>query len=624
MKHLKHFIVVVVLVLSYSQIAAMEYRVIEITAPDPEASVYVTGLNHYGQVVGQVYWSAPSGTDGVVFIWQNGQMTVLPNPNGMPPRLYSGPLINNNGDVVAQYTTDPLVSSFTGLWRNGAWTEIPTLGGLMSIPWDLNDNGVVVGNSFLPEVPNQVYHHGFAWRDGIMTDLPTLGLDLAFAKNVSNNGDIAGLAYSLSSLPNAHLVLWRNGQILDLGRGFPEDMNNAGHLVGQYVPLGGTQALDALWINGQRTMLGQLFNGPASEPKFINDLDHVTGWQRESITETEFRDHVYFWEDGTMVDIGNLGGGGDVSVRGMNNRDQIVGSSYVVDFGDRPYLWQDGLMTDLSIMTNQNFDGCGPSAINDAGQILINCGSSRAYLLDPFTTTSQGSNVQVDLGGSVSMTFASITAEGETRIIVNPTPPTTVGGFQINGIYYDLFTNATYSGPIQITLPYDPVRQPDPLLLRMFHYEPALGSWVDVTTNVDMASHTVSGVVTSLSWFGVGIPTRSFSGFLPPINPDGTSVFKLGRTIPVKFRLTDANGNAVTNAVVRLYLSKINNGTIGTEVNADSNSNADSGNIFRYSQEDGCYIFNLGTKTLSQGTWRLRAASDNGISYIVNFALKSK
>src|SRR5439155_26818322 len=41
-----------------------------------------------------------------------------------------------------------------------------------------------------------------------------------------------------------------------------------------------------------------------------------------------------------------------------------------------------------------------------------------------------------------------------------------------------------------------------------------------------------------------------FTGVNQPINQDGTSIFKLGQTFPVKFHLVDANGADVNNAVI--------------------------------------------------------------------------
>jgi hypothetical protein len=113
-----------------------------------------------------------------------------------------------------------------------------------------------------------------------------------------------------------------------------------------------------------------------------------------------------------------------------------------------------------------------------------------------------------------------------------------------------------------------------------------------------------------------------FGGILPPINADGSSIFKLGSTVPVKFQLRDANGAFVTTAVVRLYTAKISNGIAGTEIEAVSTAAATSGNLFRYDAGANQYIFNLGTKSLSAGTWQIRIAADDGASYACMISLK--
>ncbi|HVY62938.1 MAG TPA: hypothetical protein VHF22_14870, partial [Planctomycetota bacterium] len=48
--------------------------------------------------------------------------------------------------------------------------------------------------------------------------------------------------------------------------------------------------------------------------------------------------------------------------------------------------------------------------------------------------------------------------------------------------------------------------------LRILHYDAAAGAWVDVTTGVDTASHTVCGSVSSLSPFAIGLYRSTTSG----------------------------------------------------------------------------------------------------------------
>jgi hypothetical protein len=96
------------------------------------------------------------------------------------------------------------------------------------------------------------------------------------------------------------------------------------------------------------------------------------------------------------------------------------------------------------------------------------------------------------------------------------------------------------------------------------------------------------------------------SGILQPINTDGSSVFKLGRTVPVKFQLFDDLGMPVGTAFATIDLIKISDGVTGVYEEATSTSAADTGNIFRYDSETEQYIYNLNTDELETGTYVIR------------------
>jgi hypothetical protein len=100
---------------------------------------------------------------------------------------------------------------------------------------------------------------------------------------------------------------------------------------------------------------------------------------------------------------------------------------------------------------------------------------------------------------------------------------------------------------------------------------------------------------------------------LEPVNADGTSVFKLGSTIPTKFKLTGAcAGNPGLIASILFYKVTNNEGPVNE---ATSTSAADTGTVFRYSAGGDQYIYNLGTKTLSEGTWILGIDLHDGMGY---------
>jgi hypothetical protein len=113
----------------------------------------------------------------------------------------------------------------------------------------------------------------------------------------------------------------------------------------------------------------------------------------------------------------------------------------------------------------------------------------------------------------------------------------------------------------------------------------------------------------------------SWSEVLQPINKDGSSIFKLGSTIPVKFQLTGASAST-SNLVAHIYVAKVSNGVAGVEVEPLTNVNADAGNVFRYDASANQYIFNWGTKGLSEGTWQIRIDLGDGATHVVSVSLK--
>jgi len=114
----------------------------------------------------------------------------------------------------------------------------------------------------------------------------------------------------------------------------------------------------------------------------------------------------------------------------------------------------------------------------------------------------------------------------------------------------------------------------------------------------------------------------TFNGFLPPINNDGSSIFKAGSTVPVKFQLKDYNGAFVSTAVASITYAKVSGSVVGTEVEAVSTAASTTGNLFRYDLTSNQYIFNLSTKGLTTGTYQIKAILDDGTSQTVIISLK--
>ena len=140
------------------------------------------------------------------------------------------------------------------------------------------------------------------------------------------------------------------------------------------------------------------------------------------------------------------------------------------------------------------------------------------------------------------------------------------------------------------------------------------GKTIVIWTATDASSNSATATTTVTA-------TYLFGGILQPINADGSSIFKFGSTIPVKFQLTDYNGNFVTTAVATIRVAQISGGIVGTDTEAIStNTPATTGNLFRLA--DSQYIFNLATKPLLAGTWQIQITLDDGTLQTVMISLK--
>ena len=246
----------------------------------------------------------------------------------------------------------------------------------------------------------------------------------------------------------------------------------------------------------------------------------------------------------------------------------------------------------------------------------------------PTENTSEGDDVVVEPEPGMSMTFDNVTEGGSTTVEVSDTAPGGgPGGLEFQGVFYDINTTCVYDGPIAISFSYDDtgmtLEQEE--ALRLMHWLAMEQRWEDVTVlPVDTVNNVITGITDSLSVFAVAaLPV--FNGFLPPINmpPQAMSVFKQKSTIPVKFRLLDAQGNPAPDLEAVISGQMITNGVPG-DVNETLVSNqADSGNLFRYDAEAGQYVFNLSTKNLARGTYRIHVVTMDGlIDRWVDIAIK--
>jgi probable HAF family extracellular repeat protein len=108
----------------------------------------------------------------------------------------------------------------------------------------------------------------------------------------------------------------------------------------------------------------------------VNNRGQVVG----SSSTTSGVQHAFIWEDGTVIDLGTLGGLFS-SARAINKRGQIVGVAEDANGDDRAVLWEDGTITDLGTLGGPSSHARG---INDRGQLVGESttaeGALRAFL----------------------------------------------------------------------------------------------------------------------------------------------------------------------------------------------------------------------------------------------------
>ena len=151
-------------------------------------------------------------------------------------------------------------------------------------------------------------------------------------------------------------------------------------------------------------------------------------------------------------------------------------------------------------------------------------------------------------------------------------------------------------------------------------YSKAGGSFFNLgPTTVTVAATDTKGN-TAQCTFKVNV-VYSWSGFLQPINADGSPVFKLGTTVEVKFQFTDGS-SSITNAVPKFSYVK-QGGSVSAPVNeATSNAKPTTGDQFSFDAKSKQYYFNWGTKGLASGNYLLQIKLSDGIARTVKVGLK--
>jgi len=266
----------------------------------------------------------------------------------------------------------------------------------------------------------------------------------------------------------------------------------------------------------------------------------------------------------------------------------------------------------VSLTSASQFYADQPSAIYDSngtywlifryfgqtnlGGVSNSNANTDVYWIKSLPNTPVGTNVNVDLGYGSSITFSNVTVEGSSTIDTATTNPGNVPGvFKIGDFYYDINTNATYTGNMIISLKYsDSGMTPEQeASLRILHWLTASQTWEDATISVDTVNNILIGQVSSLSWIAIASgPVITWHGPISNINEGETYALNDGSTLPIKFSFKDSTGSFVYDPNVSVTVSGNGNGNGGSKTFFLGSGDED----IRYDAVTGQYIVNLHTK----------------------------
>ncbi|MGB7342962.1 MAG: hypothetical protein WBD20_02005 [Pirellulaceae bacterium] len=240
-------------------------------------------VNNDGEVVGSVKKGRGmfGGDRTDAFRWTaNGGLEtgLLPRVNvGLSPKELTGHAraINRDGDIVMMGQGIQMYALLRE--STGQSLDLGHLGGLVSIPYDVNDKQEVVGYTKV----GRTNVHGFLYRNGTMIDLGSLGRESG-AHGVNNKSEVVGSSKD-------HLARFRAFR----------------------------------WAEGRMENLGTL-GGEASNARAINDQSWIVG----NAETGEGNQHGFLYVDGKMLDLNEFVAKGDgweiTDAFAINERHQIA------------------------------------------------------------------------------------------------------------------------------------------------------------------------------------------------------------------------------------------------------------------------------------------------------------
>ena len=272
----------------------------------------------------------------------------------------------------------------------------------------LNNSGIVASwaDTAMPD-PNApgcadcFLGHAFRWKDGVISDLGALpGVNFSAVGSINSRGWATGQSQTsmldpVLGIPEFRAVLWKEGQILDLGilgsgtESLGAFVNDAGQVIGfstintEPDPVGflGFPTHTFIWQSGHMHDIGTLGGDDTFTDSSCSHPPEGTVAGQSSTSTTLNSDtglptfDPFLWDHGKMTDLGTLGGTWGFA-HCTNHRRQVIGASSLAATpiactdghltGCHAFLWENGQMRDLGTLGGPNSEA---QWINESGLI---------------------------------------------------------------------------------------------------------------------------------------------------------------------------------------------------------------------------------------------------------------
>jgi probable HAF family extracellular repeat protein len=269
--------------------------------------------------------------------------------------------IANGGVVAGTSWGGPGGTAQAFLYNGKTEVALGTLGGTFSQVWAMNRCGHVTGWSGRADG----LAHAFLY-DGAMHDLGTLGGSESSGEAINSCGKITGWAVDTSG--QTHAFLYDGKTMRDIGSlggsSFGMAINKLGQVVGRASGPGNGWFHPFLYDSRTGGPIQDLGtpggNGMAVD---INDAGQVVGWWQTK----EGAVRAFYYEAGTMRDIGTLGGAYAEAVD-INESGIAVGNSNLAEGGQRGFVYDGKTMTSIGALSGGLFSEA--VAVNAGGLVV--------------------------------------------------------------------------------------------------------------------------------------------------------------------------------------------------------------------------------------------------------------